>query len=282
MPRRRARSSPAAAAEVLPDVQKSALVPRLVEQRVRVERQIAELSATLLPAHPRMKQLNAELAGLNRQIRAEVEKIVDGLEREAKVAALREDGVRRRIDEAKKRVVSAGGDDVKLRALESLAKSKRAEFERLQTQLEAARTTSDAAGRAGRGADRLPRQTVEREGLAQGGHDHAAGHDGDLAAGAGRSWSRASCSPWPGKARPPPATATFAAPARTEAHRPSATPALARPYTARTLPSVARHLIAKAQGRAGFRTLVAGEAAGTSAGRWPSSWRGSWRGSSSR
>ena len=130
--------------EVLPDVQKSALVPRIVEQRVRVERQIAELSATLLPAHPRMKQLDAELAGLNRQIDAEVEKVVDGLERDAATAALREDGVRKRIDEAKKRVVRAGGDDVKLRALESLAKSKRAEFERLQTQLEAARTTSDA------------------------------------------------------------------------------------------------------------------------------------------
>jgi uncharacterized protein involved in exopolysaccharide biosynthesis len=132
------------AGEVLPDVQKSTLVPRLVEQRVRVERQIAELSATLLPAHPRMKQLNSELAGLNRQIRGEVEKIVDGLEREAKVSAFREEGIRRRIDEAKQRVVGAGGDDVKLRALESVAKSKRTEFERLQSQLEAARTTSDA------------------------------------------------------------------------------------------------------------------------------------------
>ena len=74
-------------------MRKSQLVPRLVEQRVRVERQIAELSATLLPAHPRMKQLNAELAGLNRQIQSEVEKIADGLEREAKVTALREEGI---------------------------------------------------------------------------------------------------------------------------------------------------------------------------------------------
>ena len=93
--------------ETLPDVQKSTLVPRIVEQRVRVERQIAELSATLLPAHPRMKQLDAELAGLNRQIRAEVEKIVDGLERDANTAALREEGIRRRIDEAKRRVVGS-------------------------------------------------------------------------------------------------------------------------------------------------------------------------------
>ena len=80
------------AGETLPDVQKSALVPRLVEQRVRVERQIAELSATLLPAHPRMKQLNADLAGLNRQIITEVGKIVEGLEREAKIAAIARGG----------------------------------------------------------------------------------------------------------------------------------------------------------------------------------------------
>jgi succinoglycan biosynthesis transport protein ExoP len=126
--------------ETLADVQKSALVPRLVEQRVRLERQLAELSVTLLPAHPRMKQLNADLAGLKQQIKAEVGNVVEGLEREVKVAALREEGVRQRIEEAKSRVVGAGDDDVKLRALESLAKSKRAEFERLQAQLEAART----------------------------------------------------------------------------------------------------------------------------------------------
>ncbi|MDX2204276.1 MAG: exopolysaccharide transport family protein [Hyphomicrobiaceae bacterium] len=131
--------------ETLPDVQKSQLLPRLIEQRVRAERQISELSASLLPAHPRMKQLNADLVGLNLQIYGEVDKIVQGLEREAKVMALREDGIRRRLDEAKQRVVEAGGDDVKLRALESIARSKRAEFERLQGQLEAARTTSDAA-----------------------------------------------------------------------------------------------------------------------------------------
>ena len=130
--------------ETLPDVQKSPLVPRLVEQRVRVERQLAELSVTLLPAHPRMKQLQADLAGLNQQIKAEVGKVVAGLEREVKVASLREDAMRQRIEEAKVRVVSAGADDVTLRALESLAKSKRSEFERLQTQLEAARTTADA------------------------------------------------------------------------------------------------------------------------------------------
>lgn len=131
-------------AETLPDVQKSQLIPRLAEQRVRIERQIAEQSASLLPGHPRMKQLYADLAGLNMQIEGEVEKIVQGLEREAKVMAMREDGIRRRLEETKARFVNAGGDDVKLRALESIAKSKRSEYERLQAQFEAARTTSDA------------------------------------------------------------------------------------------------------------------------------------------
>ena len=62
-----------------PDVQKSALIPRMEEQRVTLERQISELSATLLPGHPRMKQLASELAGLQGQIRAEVQKVVESL-----------------------------------------------------------------------------------------------------------------------------------------------------------------------------------------------------------
>ena len=129
-------------AEALPDVQKSTLIPRLVEQRVRIERQIAELSATLLPAHPRMKQLVADLGGLKKQITVEVKTIVDGMEREAKVAAQREDGIKRRLDDVKARLVNTGPADVRVAALESQAKLKRSELERLQKQYEAARTTA--------------------------------------------------------------------------------------------------------------------------------------------
>jgi uncharacterized protein involved in exopolysaccharide biosynthesis len=245
------------AGETLPDVQKSQLVPRLVEQRVRVERQIAELSATLLPAHPRMKQLNADLAGLNRQIRGEVDKIVDGLEREVKVSAMREDGVRRRLDEAKRRVVNAGGDDVKLRALESIAKSKRAEFERLQTQLESTRTTSDAH------TVPVEVQIVSR---ARPSSEKAWPKVGmitllAMAASVLLGLAFAVTRELFGMARPAPAAATF-----TGSGIETMSPAVATVTTARSMPSVAHHLIAKAQGRTGFRTLVAGEAAGASAG----------------
>ncbi len=133
-------------AEVLPDVQRSPLIQNLVQSRVRAERQIAELSVSLLPGHPRMQQLNADLAGLKRQIAAEVGKLVEGLEKEAKSAINREASVQKSIDTLKSKVVNTGGDDVKLRSLEAAAKSKRAELDRLQAQYESnkARATPGA------------------------------------------------------------------------------------------------------------------------------------------
>jgi polysaccharide biosynthesis transport protein len=131
-------------AEALPDVQKSALVPKLVEQRVRLERQISELSATLLPAHPRMKQLVADLGGLQKQIKTELQKVVDSIEKDAKIVGDREADLKRRLDEAKKTVVSSSADDGRLRSLEDSAKSKREELARLQKLLLAAESTVSA------------------------------------------------------------------------------------------------------------------------------------------
>ena len=124
------------------DVQKSALVPRLEEQRVTLERQNSELSATLLPGHPRMKQLHSELAGLQSQIRSEVQKVVESLSSDARIVAEREAGIRRRIDEMKRTVVSSAPDSAKLAQLDNQAKSKRTELERLQRQLEVAASTA--------------------------------------------------------------------------------------------------------------------------------------------
>jgi len=130
-------------AEALPDVQRSPLIQNLVQQRVRVERQLSELSATLLPAHPRMRQLRADLEGLQRQIKSEVGKIVEGIEKNASIAASREAAVRARLDQMKKQVVTTGDDEVQLRQLEAVAKSKRAELDRLQARFEANRLAAD-------------------------------------------------------------------------------------------------------------------------------------------
>lgn len=142
--------------DVLPDVQKSPLIQNLVQQRVRVERMISELSATLLPGHPRMQQLNSELNGLKKQINGEVAKVADGLEKEAKVAVAREAAVNKSLDEIKAHVVSTGGDEIKMRQLEAAAKSKRTELERLQAQYETSRA------RAGSRVAPLEAQIVTR------------------------------------------------------------------------------------------------------------------------
>ena len=128
-----------------PDVQKSTLIPRMEEQRVTLERQISELSATLLPGHPRMKQLYSELSGLQGQIRAEVLKVVDSLGNDARIAVDREAGVRRRVDDMKKTVVSSAPDTARLAQLEAQVKAKRTELERVQRQFEVAASSAGAA-----------------------------------------------------------------------------------------------------------------------------------------
>ncbi len=130
-------------AESLPDVQRSPLIQNLVQQRVRVERQLSELSATLLPAHPRMRQLRADLDGLQRQIKSEVSKIVEGIEKSASIAVSREASMRQSLEQAKKQVSGTGNDEVQLRQLEAVARSKRAELDRLQARFEANRIAAD-------------------------------------------------------------------------------------------------------------------------------------------
>lgn len=126
-------------ADALPDVQKSPLIQNLVQQRVRIERQISELSATLLPGHPRMQQLNADLAGLKRQLTGEVAKLVDSLDKEAKVAIGREESIKKSLDEIKSKVVANAPEEAKLRQFEATAKAKRTELENLQMQIESNR-----------------------------------------------------------------------------------------------------------------------------------------------
>ena len=123
-------------AEVLPEAQSSNVIQGLINQRVRLERQVNEASASLLPAHPRMRQLNADLAGLKRSITSEVSKIVQGLEKSYKTTQIRVNDIARQVSDLKAKVVDTSGDDAQVKVLEARAKSKRAELERLQRQLE--------------------------------------------------------------------------------------------------------------------------------------------------
>ncbi|MCC5622956.1 exopolysaccharide transport family protein [Nostoc sp. CHAB 5715] len=112
------------AAEAL-DIANSELVRALAQQRSQLVAQIASEGRTLLAQHPRMRELNAQLGGLDGQIRNEAEKLARAYENEAKASGARVEAIERRLDQQKQAAANANGQDVQLRALEREARSQR-------------------------------------------------------------------------------------------------------------------------------------------------------------
>lgn len=129
--------------EVIPEVQRSPLIQNLIQQKVQVQRDLLKFSASMKSAHPVIKQLDADLMAIRRQIGNEVANIVAGLEKDAIVAAEQEGSIRASLDKVKSRVADSGDDQVKLQQLEAQAQTKRAELERLRSQFEANRARAD-------------------------------------------------------------------------------------------------------------------------------------------
>ena len=102
---------------------------RYAEQRVALKAEIAQASQTLLPGHPHMKELNAQLAGLDREMRAAAGKAVQGLENDAKLAASQVEGLSAELARQSTTVATGNVDDVQLRALELEAKASRDQLE---------------------------------------------------------------------------------------------------------------------------------------------------------
>ncbi|NVN86484.1 MAG: lipopolysaccharide biosynthesis protein [Rhodopseudomonas sp.] len=107
------------------EVMNSELTRRLSEQRVTLSAQLAEQSSTLLDGHPRIKELKAQLANLDRQLREEASKISRSLDNDARIAGGRVEGLTASLEQLKKQASSSNGQDVQLRALEREAKAQR-------------------------------------------------------------------------------------------------------------------------------------------------------------
>jgi polysaccharide biosynthesis transport protein len=87
--------------------------------------QLAEQSSTLLDGHPRIKELKAQLADLDRQLREEAGKVSRSLDNDARIAGGRLEGLVASLEQLKKQASSTNGQDVQLRALEREAKAQR-------------------------------------------------------------------------------------------------------------------------------------------------------------
>ncbi len=107
------------------EVLNSDLIRRLSEQRVTLRAQLAEQSSTLLDAHPRIKELRAQLGDLDKQLRDEAAKLSRSFENDSRVAAGRVDGLTNSLEQLKRQASSSNGQDVQLRALEREAKAQR-------------------------------------------------------------------------------------------------------------------------------------------------------------
>jgi polysaccharide biosynthesis transport protein len=107
------------------EVLNSEVIRRLSEQRVTLRGQLAEQLSTLLDNHPRIKELKAQLADLDRQLREEASKISRSLDSDARIADGRVEGLSASLEQLKKQASSTNGQDVQLRALEREAKAQR-------------------------------------------------------------------------------------------------------------------------------------------------------------
>jgi polysaccharide biosynthesis transport protein len=107
------------------DVLNSELIRRLSEQRVTLRAQLAEQSSTLLDNHPRIKELKAQIADLDGQIKQEAATIARSFENDAKLASARLDSQMASLDQLKSQAATTNVDDVQLRELERDAKSQR-------------------------------------------------------------------------------------------------------------------------------------------------------------
>ncbi|KQQ27042.1 lipopolysaccharide biosynthesis protein [Methylobacterium sp. Leaf123] len=113
----------------IPDVANNELIRRTVESRMAMRAQLALESRTLLPAHPRIKELTAQVQDLENQIKAAAERVVRTLENDAKIAGARVESLQAAVQGQQDVVAKGNTSEVELRALEREAKSQREQLE---------------------------------------------------------------------------------------------------------------------------------------------------------
>lgn len=113
----------------IPDVANNDLIRRTVESRMTLRAQLALELRTLLPAHPRIKELTAQADDLDKQIKAAAERIVRTLENDAKIASARVDSLQATVQGQSDVVAKDNSSEIQLRAMEREAKVQREQLE---------------------------------------------------------------------------------------------------------------------------------------------------------
>jgi len=132
--------------EGIDDVRNSAVVQALMQNRATLQSTLAEKLAILLPAHPTIKGLNAQIAQIDRQIRAEALRIADGLDAQVTV----QDGIIKSLNADLQKAQAAASTQTKDGVtLDSLTREANAQRDLLNAYLLKYR---DASGRTDTGS----------------------------------------------------------------------------------------------------------------------------------
>ena len=121
----------------------SPTIENLQQQRIAVNRQLTELSATYLENHPKIIAASKQLREIDTQLRREALKVVDGLDSQAKIASARAKSLQAALEKVKGRQSEANFDDIKLKALEREAAANRSLLESMLLRLVDAGTRKD-------------------------------------------------------------------------------------------------------------------------------------------
>jgi uncharacterized protein involved in exopolysaccharide biosynthesis len=113
----------------IPDVANNDLVRRLTEQRIVLRTQLALESRNLLPEHPRIKELTAQLSDLDNQIRLAAERVARSFETDSRLAGSRVESLMAAINTQTQVTAGANENEVRLRALELDARTEREQLE---------------------------------------------------------------------------------------------------------------------------------------------------------
>ncbi len=125
------------------EVVQSPLIQRLKEQESEVRRRRAELATRYGPKHPRMMNVEAELADVRTKISLEIDKIVAGIRGEAEVAAIRVTTLEQNLEALKQESFKNSRAQVRMRELDREAEANRL---LLQTFLTRFKETSSSDG----------------------------------------------------------------------------------------------------------------------------------------
>jgi len=107
------------------EVVQSPLIQRLKEQESEVQRRRAELGTRYGPKHPRMLNIEAELADISGKISLEIDKIVTGIRGEAEVAEIRVRTLEENLDQLKVESFQVSRAQVQMRELDREAEANR-------------------------------------------------------------------------------------------------------------------------------------------------------------